>query len=107
MSLIEEIAVKSAGLPLSLQEEVLNIVNRMLENRPTEQARKSAESGKTPPFFSVKGILNRKLATFEEDLAEVRREMWQNFPRDEPKWVGQALRRSCLTHCYFFDSRTY
>lgn len=85
MSLVEEIAVKSAVLPLALQQEVLDIVNGMLENRQTGQPRENAELQKMPPFFSIRGILNRKLKTFEEDLVEVRREMWQNFPRDEPR----------------------
>ncbi len=85
MSVVEEIAVKSAALPLVLQQEVLEIVNGMLGNQRAEQLLENGGSLKTPPFFSVRGILNRKLETFEEDLAEVRREMWQNFPRDEPR----------------------
>lgn len=85
MNLVEEIATKSAALPLVLQQEVLEIVNGMLESQQAERPQESAESLKTPPFFSIRGILNRKLETFEEDLAEVRREMWQNFPRDTPR----------------------
>lgn len=85
MSLVEEIAVKSAALPLALQQEVLEFVNAMLESRQAEQSQENMELLKTPPFFSIRGILNRKLETFEEDLAEVRREMWQNFPRDVPR----------------------
>jgi hypothetical protein len=38
------------------------------------------------PFKNSYGILAKYgPAPSEEDIAEVRREMWANFPRDEPK----------------------
>jgi hypothetical protein len=38
------------------------------------------------PFENSYGILAKYgPAPSEEDIAEVRREMWANFPRDEPK----------------------
>jgi hypothetical protein len=33
----------------------------------------------------MEGIIPRKIENLEEDLSKVRREMWQNFPREEQR----------------------
>ena len=71
-NIVEEITVKSASLPFELQHEILDFVEFI--------AQKRGET-KRPPFRSVRGILKRDLSNLENDLAEVRCEMWQNFPR--------------------------
>lgn len=73
-NIIEEIAVKSASLPFELQHEVLDFVEFIAtKKRPA-----------TPPVFhSVRGILKRELPNLENDLTEIRREMWRDFPREE------------------------
>lgn len=84
LGLVEELTVKSAALPIEQQREVLDLVNRLTSFTATSEIRLQTGDMKKPPFRSIRGILNRKLDTLEEDLAEVRHEMWQNFPRDFP-----------------------
>ena len=44
------------------------------------------EAEKKRPFRSVRGAFaSSGVKITEEDIAEVRREMWANFPRDEPR----------------------
>lgn len=76
-NLAKEIADKAVGLPVERQREVLALLEAMNANTRPETPPK--------PFKSVRGILKRDLSHLDEDLAEVRREMWQNFPREEPK----------------------
>ena len=76
-NLAKEIADKAAVLPTERQREVLALLEAMNANTQPESKRK--------PFESVRGILKRDMSHLDEDLAEVRREMWQNFPREEPK----------------------
>ena len=80
MNIVEEIAVKSNSLPFELQREVLDFVEFIVHKNHSET------EAKRQPFRSVRGILkHRNLENLEQDLTEVRREMWQNFPREEPK----------------------
>ncbi len=74
--IVNEITVKSASLPSDLQHEVLDFVDFV-----SAKARRI----KTVPFKSVRGILKRDLSNLDEDLAEVRREMWANFSGEEAK----------------------
>ena len=74
--LASEIAAKSAGLPFEQQREVLAFVESKLRQQP--------DAGGQKPFRSVRGLLNRKLEHLEQDLQEIRREMWGGFPREEP-----------------------
>lgn len=83
-NLVSEISVKASALPLDKQREVLDFVEFMLHKTDLSADRQETENERKP-FRSVRGILNRKLEHLDEDLAEVRREMWQNFPREEPK----------------------
>ncbi|MEK7831864.1 MAG: hypothetical protein AAB401_12300 [Acidobacteriota bacterium] len=87
--LVEEIAVKSAQLAIEQQRVVLNIVNSMISTNPMVNQELASAEATQMPFQSVRGILNRKLKNLEKDLAEVRREMWQNFPRDFPTTESQ------------------
>jgi hypothetical protein len=75
--LVQEIAAKSAVLPFEQQREILAFVESKLQQ--------SQPAGRKKPFRSVRGILNRTLEHLEEDLQEIRQEMWGNFPREEPK----------------------
>ncbi len=81
-NLIEEITVKSASLPFELQREVLDFVD-FVAHKGLEAANQTKAIEKRPPFRSARGILKRNLENLENDLTEVRREMWQNFLREE------------------------
>ena len=80
--LVEEITVKSASLPFELQREVLDFVDFVAHKR-TKASNQTETTEKKLPFRSVRGILKRNLENLENDLTEVRREMWQNFPHEE------------------------
>jgi hypothetical protein len=81
-NLIEEISAKSAALPLDKQREVLDFIEFVLQKSGA-----GGQEGDEPPrpFETMEGLLPRRIEGLEKDLAEVRREMWQNFPREEPK----------------------
>ena len=70
---IEEMVLKRLrGLPPERQKEVLQFVESL---KPDEGARK--------PLHSLEGLLeDLDLDITGEDIAEARREMWSNFPRD-------------------------
>jgi hypothetical protein len=71
MSIEEAILEKVRALPPERKAEVLEYVSGL-------------EVEKRTPFRSPKGILaDLDFTLTEEDLAEVRREMWANFPRDD------------------------
>ncbi|SPF35476.1 conserved hypothetical protein [Candidatus Sulfopaludibacter sp. SbA4] len=71
MTIEEEILEKVRALPPAKKTEVLQYVSGL-------------EAGEHRPFRSPKGILaDLDFTLTEEDLAEVRREMWANFPRDD------------------------
>jgi hypothetical protein len=97
VSLVEDITMKAAELPLELQREVLQFIQFLafkMNNGGAAQSTKSPEtiapdtanSTTKAPFRSVMGALARPgFDVTPEDIAEVRREMWQNFPREEPR----------------------
>jgi hypothetical protein len=71
MTIEEAIIEKVRALPPEKQEEVLAYVSGL------------ASEGRKP-FRSPKGILaDLDFDLTEEDIAEARREMWGNFPRDD------------------------
>jgi hypothetical protein len=91
VSLVEDIATKVAELPLELQREVLHFVQFLSFKARNGGAAQPTEApdivtpGKAP-FRSVMGALARPgFDVTPEDIAEVRREMWRNFPREEPR----------------------
>lgn len=87
--LVEEIAIKSALLAIEQQRVVLNLVNSMISTNPVAAQEPANAEPPNAPFQSVRGILHRKLEHLEKDLAEVRQEMWQNFPREFPSNESQ------------------
>lgn len=74
-NVVEEIASKSASLPAELQNEILDFVEFVSVKRGTTRPRAKA-------FESIRGLIDRDLGKLDEDLREVRREMWKNFPRE-------------------------
>ena len=78
--ILEEIQAEAAALPLEKQMEVLDFV-KFIALRPAVTKPVATK----PPFKSVRGALKRSLPNLAGDLAEIRREMWQNFPREEPQ----------------------
>ena len=73
--LVEKIAKKASNLPVEAQQKALDYLES-LEREETSEKK---------PFRSVLGILaDRNVHISEEDIAEMRREAWRNFPREEP-----------------------
>ena len=72
MKIEEMVLEKLRGLPPEKQEEVLKFVESL---KPADRAKK--------PLRSLEGLLeDLNIDITEEDIAEARREMWGNFPRD-------------------------
>ena len=72
MTVEEKVLEKLRELPLEKQKEVLEFVDSLAEN-----------NGAKKPLRNLRGLwkdLNIEIT--EEDIAEARREMWGNFPRD-------------------------
>jgi len=77
-NLIQEIAAKVAVLPPAQQQKALAYIEALTDENP-----QTSEASATRQ--SLFGLLPRRIETLEVDLAEVRREIWQNFPREEPQ----------------------
>jgi EAL domain-containing protein (putative c-di-GMP-specific phosphodiesterase class I) len=72
MTIEQQILEKLRDLPPEKQKEVLDFVDQLKES-----------NGPKKPLKSLLGLwsdLNINIT--EEDIAEARREMWGNFPRD-------------------------
>jgi Protein of unknown function (DUF2281) len=72
MTLEQQVLEKLRGLPPDKQKEVLDFVASLNE-----------KNGPEKPLRSLRGLwagLNIQIT--EDDIAEARREMWGNFPRD-------------------------
>ncbi len=72
MTIEEQLLQKLRDLPPDKQKEVLDFVEFLKEKNGTAKTRRS-----------LRGLwkdLNIQIT--EEDIAEARREMWGNFPRD-------------------------
>ncbi len=76
-NLVEEIAAKVTALPVEQQRQALAFVESLAGHNPNP--------AEPEPFQSVRGILHGNLEHLEDDLEEVRSEMWRNFPREEPQ----------------------
>ena len=72
--LIEAIAEKAAMLPPEQRREALAFIESLAGNGDSKDQ-----------FRSVRGVLKMNLEKLDADLKDVRREMWRNFPREEPK----------------------
>jgi hypothetical protein len=72
--LIKTIAEKAAQLSSEQQRETLAFIESLAGNGEGNH-----------PLRSVRGILQMNLENFDEDLKNVRQDMWRDFPREEPK----------------------
>jgi hypothetical protein len=72
MTIEEKVLEKLRDLPPDKQKAVLDFV----------ESRKR-DSGKSTTLLSLEGLwADLDIHLTEEDIAEARREMWSNFPRD-------------------------
>ena len=72
MTIEDMVLEKLRGLPPEKQKEVLEFVESLKPVGDTEK-----------PLRSLEGLLeDLNIDITEEDIAEARREMWGNFPRD-------------------------
>ena len=72
MTIEEMVLEKLRGLPREKQREVLKFVESL-----------KPDGGTKKPLRSLEGIWeDLNIDITEEDIAEARREMWGNFPRD-------------------------
>ena len=72
MTIEEMVLEKLRGLPPDKQREVLKFVESL-----------KPDGGTKKPLRSLEGIWeDLNIDITEEDIAEARREMWGNFPRD-------------------------
>jgi len=72
MTLDQAILSKVSALPADKQQEVLDFVDFLTTKTASSRARRR-----------VKGLLaDFKTEITAKDIAEARREMWANFPRD-------------------------
>ena len=73
MSVEQAILDAVRSLPFDKQQEILSHARRLRD-----------ESAPKKPFRSIKGILaGHGVSISAEDIDEVRREMWKNFPRED------------------------
>ncbi len=92
-ALVEEIAVKASVLPIELQREALDfiefIARRVTNGQPVgnREITEPVDSvGVKQPVKTMIGCLEHLGGNItDEDIAEVRREMWANFPREFPQ----------------------
>ena len=72
MTIEQQVLEKVRGLPPEKQKEVLEFVRLMKE-----------KNGAKKPLRSLRGLwADLNIQITEDDIAEARREMWGNFPRD-------------------------
>ena len=76
-SLVEKIVAKVALLPVEQQQKALEYVESLAERNAGQ--RPAHESKSLMGAFAHMG-----LSVTDEDIEDVRREMWRNFPREEP-----------------------
>lgn len=72
MTIEQQVVEKLRDLPFEKQKEVLDFVDFLKE-----------KDGRKKPLRSLLGLWSDlDIHITEEDIAEARREMWGNFPRD-------------------------
>jgi hypothetical protein len=72
MTIEQQVLAKLRGLPPEKQKEVLDFVDSMREKNSAKKPRRS-----------LRGLWkDLNIDITEEDIAQSRREMWGNFPRD-------------------------
>jgi Ulp1 family protease len=76
MTLKEDIYEKVETLSVREQQEVLDFAEFLHSKKESNKKQK--------PFKSLYGLwANRGIEITEEDIDEIRREMWSNFPRED------------------------
>jgi hypothetical protein len=74
MTIPEKVLDRLRGLPPEKQQAVLEFVESLEENGESEA-----------PLKSLEGLWAKyDINITEEDISEMRREMWSNFPREFP-----------------------
>jgi mRNA-degrading endonuclease RelE of RelBE toxin-antitoxin system len=72
MTIEQQVLEKLRDLPPEKQKEVLDFVDFLKE-----------KNGQKKPLKSLRGLWkDLNIHITEEDIAEARREVWDNFPRD-------------------------
>jgi Protein of unknown function (DUF2281) len=72
MTIEEQVLEKLRDLPPEKQKEVLDFIDALKE-----------KNGSKKPLKSLRGLwADLNIHITEDDIAEARREMWGNFPRD-------------------------
>jgi hypothetical protein len=72
MTIEQKLLEKLRDLPPERQKEVLDFVDSLVKKNGSEK-----------PRHSLRGLwADLNIHITEEDIAEARREMWGNFPRD-------------------------
>lgn len=75
----QEIINEIENLPVEKQQEVLKFVKSLHHSKPDEKS----ETAQKEPRRSLKGLwADLDIDITDEDIHELRREMWANFPRD-------------------------
>ncbi len=82
-NLVEQIAAKAAALPLEKQRQALAVIESLIEDEPTtgDEATMSEPQGARRSLVGI--FADRGVDITAEDIDEVRREMWKNFPRED------------------------
>jgi hypothetical protein len=88
-SLLEDITHKVAALPVELQREALDFIEFIAQRAKkgaTSEAVADDTSALSLPTKSMFGLLAGTTTDITlEEIKELRREMWQNFPREFPE----------------------
>jgi hypothetical protein len=75
MSIEQAVMEKLRALPLERQQQVLDFVDFLGQKAPPRR-----------PLRSVKGLLSDlDIHITDDDIAQARKEMWGNFPREYPE----------------------
>jgi Protein of unknown function (DUF2281) len=77
MTIAEAVIEKLRDLPPDKQQEVLDFVEFLAVPRKADQSDSKPRRRNPLGLFA-----DLKISLSEEDIAEVRREMWKNFPRE-------------------------
>lgn len=85
-NLVGTIAGKAQSLPLEIQREVLSFIEFKLHQSHQTNGQDNAVSERpvTHRPSNLGSLAHLGITVTDEDIAEVRREMWANFPREEP-----------------------
>ena len=89
-NLVEAIASTATGLPLELQREALSFVEFLALKASKGIVNPAKQVAEQPPIRNVIGLFDHLgIDITAADIAEARREMWGNFPREFPRQIDQ------------------